>query len=520
MTVVTVEEPSSPPPSPSPQCASFCSPGDQGCFRDKLGDEVAPGGVVEVWPHCPACCAAFHHGDCSGDCLTAQSGAGTPLGSGAQLLSALRSSSAGDLHPNVATAGLRLRHVHPPNQPACYRLATPAVSPSSGEPSAPAVGEVSVLKRLSFIDRFLSLWILLCMVAGVVTGYYSSSAADALNSTQLVTVSLPVAFGLWFMMFPVLVKVRYEALGAIFRHRDTYRQLLFSLTANWAVGPLLMLAIAWATLSDLPHYRAGVIMVGLARCIAMVLLWNQLAGGDADFCAILVTVNSVLQIVLYSPLALFFLVVVSRQYQGGDAFHLQYWDVCRSVFLFLGVPLVAAVLVRFALLGLLGRQWFEAKFAPVISPVALLALLWTIFALFTIQGHQIVDNVGNVCRVAVPMVIYFVVMFSSTLALCRRLGVGYERAVTQAFTASSNNFELAIAVAAGTFGVDSEEALAATVGPLVEVPVLLSLVYVALWLRPRLDWTLKAEQAGRVETGKEPVDATEGSSALELARCR
>jgi ACR3 family arsenite transporter len=271
-----------------------------------------------------------------------------------------------------------------------------------------------------------------------------------------------------------------------------------------------MLAIAWATLPDLPHYRNGVILVGLARCIAMVLIWNTMARGDPEYCAILVTINSVLQILLYAPLALFFLVVISRQYTGEDeSFSLGYWDVCRSVFLFLGVPLVAAVLTRFVVMGIAGREWLEQKFVPFISPLALIALLWIIFAIFAIQGHHIIDNIGSVCRVAVPMVIYFVLMFSVSLLLCRYFRFGYEKAVTQAFTASSSNFELAIAVAAGTFGVDSAEALAATIGPLVEVPALLSLVYVALWLKPRLDWSEAAAPAPAEVTEAEPEQVSE-----------
>lgn len=281
-----------------------------------------------------------------------------------------------------------------------------------------------------------------------------------------------------------------------------------------------MLAIAWATLPDLPHYRNGVIMVGLARCIAMVLIWNQLARGDPEYCAILVAINSVLQIILYAPLALFFLVVISRQYTGGDeSFSLNYWAVCRSVFLFLGVPLVAAVLTRFVLIAIAGREWFERRFVPIISPVALIALLWTVFAIFAIQGHNIVDNIGDVCRVMVPMVIYFIVMFSTSLALCRWFQFGYEKAITQAFTASSNNFELAIAVAAGTFGLDSPEALAATIGPLVEVPVLLSLVYLALWLKPRLAWPVAPSHAESVEVKSENL-GTEDNGAIQLAHCR
>jgi arsenite transporter len=248
-----------------------------------------------------------------------------------------------------------------------------------------------------------------------------------------------------------------------------------------------MLAVAWMCLPDRPLYRNGVIVVGLARCIAMVLIWNQLAQGDPEYCAILVSMNSVLQIILYAPLAIFFLVVISHQYQGGG-FNLSFLDVFESVLLFLGVPLVAALLTRLAIIQTAGRVWMEAKFNPIISPVALIALLWTIFAIFCIQGRNIVDNIGDVIRVAVPMLVYFIIMFFGSLFVCRKLGFGYEKSVTQAFTASSNNFELAIAVSAATFGVNSPEALAATIGPLVEVPALLALVYVALWLQPRLSW--------------------------------
>ena len=304
----------------------------------------------------------------------------------------------------------------------------------------------------------------------------------------MVNVSLPVAFGLWFMMYPVLVKVRWEDFGNLFKLRDTYLQMGFSLLANWLIGPFIMLGVAWACLPDKPLYRNGVIIVGLARCIAMVLIWNQLARGNSEYCAILVSMNSVLQIILYAPLAIFFLVVISHQYQGKGEFNLSFLDVFESVLLFLGVPLVAALLTRVLIIQTIGRVWMEREFNPVIGPVALIALLWTIFAIFCIQGKNIVENIGDVIRVAVPMLVYFIIMFFTSLYLCAKLGFGYEKAVTQAFTASSNNFELAIAVSAATFGVNSPEALAATIGPLVEVPALLALVYVALWLEPRITW--------------------------------
>lgn len=349
---------------------------------------------------------------------------------------------------------------------------------------------------LSFIDRYLSLWIILSMVLGVIVGYYSSAASSALNSPQLLHVGLPVAFGLWFMMWPVLGKVKYEKLGDIMRLKGTWIQLLFSFIANWLIGPFIMLGCAWAFLPDLDRYRNGVIMVGLARCIAMVLIWNQLAAGDPEYCAILVAMNSVLQILLYAPMAIFFLVTISGQYKDGTTGDvssllgkgLDFLSIFESVLLFLGVPFVFALCLRFVIIQTAGREWLEHRFNPRVGLVALCALLWTTFAIFVVQGHNIITNIGPVFRVAVPMVVYFAIMFTSTFTMCRRLNFGYEKSVTQAFTASSNNFELAIAVSAATFGVDSPEALAATIGPLVEVPVLLALVYVALWLKPRLNW--------------------------------
>jgi ACR3 family arsenite transporter len=281
--------------------------------------------------------------------------------------------------------------------------------------------------------------------------------------------------------------VQYESFPVIIRRRETYTQLVISVLANWIIGPFIMLGVAWACLpeANINHYRNGVILVGLARCIAMVLIWNQLARGDPEYCAMLVVLNSFLQVVLYAPLAIFFLVVISRQYTGaGQSFSLSFLDVFYSVLLFLGVPLLAAIVVRFGTFAVAGREWFEKRFVPFISPVSLIALIWTVFVIFAIQGQNIVTNIGDVLRVAVPMVAYFCIMFTSSLLFCYKLNFGYEKSVTQAFTASSNNFELAIAVAAATFGVNSPEALAATIGPLVEVPVLLSLVYVALFLQP------------------------------------
>ncbi|BDA51574.1 Arsenical-resistance protein Acr3 [Coccomyxa sp. Obi] len=359
----------------------------------------------------------------------------------------------------------------------------------NGEQEPPPVSAKSVFKQMSFLDQYLAVWIIMAMVVGVVCGYYVPHIQEKLSIVSIQGTSLPIAIGLWLMMWPVLAKVRYELLGQMLSTRDLRRQLAASIVLNWIVGPLLMTGLAWATLPDLPNYRNGVIMVGLARCIAMVLLWNQLAGGSSEFCAILVAVNSVLQIVLFSPLALFYLQVVSRQYLGdGDTLHISFWLVCRSVLIFLGAPLVAAILTRYIGIAIKGRDCYDTKFAPRIGPIALLALLYTVWVLFALQGHEVIKHIGDVCRVAVPMFLYFSSMWVGTLLMAKAYSVSYERAVTQAFTASSNNFELAIAVSVATFGVQSAEALAATVGPLIEVPVLLSLVYVALWLQKKFQW--------------------------------
>ena len=360
----------------------------------------------------------------------------------------------------------------------------PTLSPCDPVPDFKEGEELNPLMMLSFIDRYLSLWIILSMVIGVIVGYYSPTAPSALNSVQILHVGLPIAIGLWFMMWPVLVKVRYEKFGEIMRLKGTLSQIGFSMAANWLIGPFIMLACAWAFLPDLPRYRNGVIMVGLARCIAMVLIWNQLAQGDPEYCAILVALNSALQIILYSPLAIFFLVVISNQYSEGTTGDvsallnkgLNFLDIFESVLLFLGVPLVFALILRVIIIKTAGMEWLEEKFNPRIGLVALCALLWTTFTIFAVQGRNIIENIGSVCRVSVPMVVYFALMFTSSFMICRRLNFGYEKSVTQAFTASSNNFELAIAVSAATFGVDSPEALAATIGPLVEVPALIALV--------------------------------------------
>lgn len=352
----------------------------------------------------------------------------------------------------------------------------------------------SIIKSLGFIDRYLYVWIFLAMGLGVLLGNFVDGIQDAFDGVKIEGVSLPIALGLWLMMWPVLCKVRYEVLHEILTERGMLKHLGLSAVLNWVVGPWLMTGLAWATLPDLDGYRNGVIMVGLARCIAMVLIWNQLAKGDAELCAILVALNSVLQMVLYSPYSLFFLKVVSNQYQDG-AVTVDFWTVCKSVLLFLGVPLVAGIITRYTLIALKGSEWFNKKFLPYFGPLALVGLLFTIVVMFSLQGERVIDEIGSVCRVAVPMLLYFTIMWFSTWAISWKMGATYEYTVTQAFTASSNNFELAIAVAVATFGIESQEALAATVGPLIEVPALLGLVYVALWLKPRMTWAAQVTEA-------------------------
>lgn len=343
-------------------------------------------------------------------------------------------------------------------------------------------GVSGLFRKLSLLDRYLFVWILLDMALALVIGYYVKGIKKRLEVVKLASVSLPIAAGLWVMMYPVLCKVRYEVLLKMIRTGGLARNLVLSLVLNWLVGPALMTGLAWACLPDLEEYRSGVILVGIARCIAMVLIWNDLAKGDAQLCAILVAVNSIMQLVLYTPLSLFYLKVVSRS-EGIDV---TTWEIARSVLLFLGVPLVAGVITRYSLRYSLGRRWYDTKFIPFIAPWALIGLLYTIFVLFSVQASQVVNNVGDVARVAVPMLLYFSIVFFSSVGICRYLAIPYSEAVTQSFTASSNNFELAIAVAVGSFGIDSKEALAATIGPLIEVPVLLSLVYFTLKLRRTL----------------------------------
>ncbi|KAH7929004.1 arsenical-resistance protein ACR3 [Leucogyrophana mollusca] len=344
------------------------------------------------------------------------------------------------------------------------------------------------------------------MILGVLIGEFVPGVQQAFDTVQFNGVSVPIAVGLILMMWPILTKVRYEALSRTFYTRRLWVHVGISIVLNWIVGPLVMLGVAWATLPDLPTYRTGVIMVGLARCIAMVMVWNQLAGGDTDYCAILVVINSVLQMVLYSPYAVLFIDIIGG---GGEVgVHLEYGAIAISVLIYLGIPLIAGILTRYSVIHCLSKDFLEGPFLRYFSPIALLGLLYTIIVMFAYQGHHIVENIGLVFRVFVPMVLYFVLMWSSAFGLVfwlarreRRKGLngadsifGYEMAVVQSFTAGSNNFELAIAVSIAMYGVGSDQALAATIGPLVEVPVLLALTWVAQYLRVRLRWAREPDQ--------------------------
>ncbi|KAJ7243152.1 sodium bile acid symporter family-domain-containing protein [Mycena haematopus] len=340
------------------------------------------------------------------------------------------------------------------------------------------------------------------MIIGVVIGEYVPTVQEAFDLARFDGVSIPIVIGLIIMMWPVLTKVQYEIIPQIFTSSGIWTHIGISMLFNWMVGPFVMLGLAWATLPDLPTYRTGVIMVGMARCIAMVLIWCQLAKGNGNYCAILVVINSVLQVILYSPYMLLFVNV----FGGRDVAHthLDYGRVAISVLIYLGIPLVAGVITRYTVWFFTSKRFLEERFVPMFGPVALLGLLYTILVLFAYQGHHIVQNIGHVFRVFVPMVLYFIVMWSSAFGLIYWLGrrgksnrMEYEMAVVQAFTAGSNNFELAIAVAIANYGVGSDEALAATIGPLVEVPVLVALTWVALYLQRRLSWSEDAQDVSQ-----------------------
>jgi ACR3 family arsenite transporter len=339
------------------------------------------------------------------------------------------------------------------------------------------------MRRMSTLDRLLPVWIAIAMAAGLVLGSAIDGLDDALDELRIGTVSLPIALGLLLMMYPVLAKVRYEELGRVSADR---RMIGLSLFLNWVVGPLLMFALAWAFLSDHPEYRTGLIVVGLARCIAMVLIWSDLARADSEATALLVTINSLFQIAAYSLLGWVYLTglpeLLGLDTQGLDV---SIWEVARTVLIFLGIPLAAGYVTRRVGLRTRGQAWYEQRFLPRIGPLALYGLLFTIVMLFALQGDAITSEPLEVALIAVPLLIYFLVMFGCSFWAGRTIGLDYPQTATVAFTAASNNFELAIAVAVGVFGATSGEALAGVVGPLIEVPVLVGLVYVALWIGRR-----------------------------------
>ncbi|MFF9363193.1 ACR3 family arsenite efflux transporter [Streptomyces griseoluteus] len=344
-----------------------------------------------------------------------------------------------------------------------------------------AAPEGDVAGRLSFVDRYLAVWILAAMAVGLGLGRLVPGLGDALAKVTVTGVSLPIALGLLVMMYPVLAKVRYDRLDTVTRDR---RLLLPSLLLNWVVGPALMFALAWLFLPDLPAYRTGLIIVGLARCIAMVVIWNDLACGHREAAAVLVALNSVFQVIAFSALGWFYLSVLPG-WLGLEqtALDVSVWEIARSVLVFLGIPLAAGYLTRRIGEKTKGRAWYESKLIPRIGPFALYGLLFTIVILFALQGDAITSQPLDVARIALPLLVYFAVMWAGSMALGRAVGLDYSRTTTLAFTAAGNNFELAIAVAVATFGATSGQALAGVVGPLIEVPALIGLVYVALYAR-------------------------------------